>query len=58
MDLRESYDSVARAYAEHVASELEHKPLDRHLLNRFAEAMRAAASWRSSAAGRATSRGT
>ncbi len=40
MDLRESYDSVARAYAEHVASELEHKPLDRHLLNRFAEATR------------------
>ncbi|HEY2798545.1 MAG TPA: class I SAM-dependent methyltransferase [Thermoanaerobaculia bacterium] len=40
MDVRDSYDSVARAYAEHVASELEHKPLDRHLLNRFAEATR------------------
>jgi SAM-dependent methyltransferase len=40
MNVRDSYDSVARAYAEHVASELEHKPLDRHLLNRFAEATR------------------
>ena len=39
MDLRESYDSAARAYAEHLASELDRKPLDRHLLNRFAEAM-------------------
>jgi len=37
MDLRDSYDSAAEAYAEHVASELTHKPLDRHLLNRFAE---------------------
>ena len=40
MDVRESYDSAARAYAEHLASELDHKPLDRHLLNRFAEATR------------------
>lgn len=39
-DVRESYDSAARAYAEHLATELEHKPLDRHLLNRFAEAVR------------------
>jgi len=38
MDVRESYDSAARAYAEHLASELDRKPLDRHLLNRFAEA--------------------
>ena len=37
MDLRESYDSAAKAYAEHLAKELDHKPLDRHLLNRFAE---------------------
>lgn len=37
MDLRESYDSAAKAYAEHLATELDHKPLDRHLLNRFAE---------------------
>jgi SAM-dependent methyltransferase len=40
MDVRESYDSAAEAYARHLASELEHKPLDRHLLNRFAEATR------------------
>jgi len=40
MDVRESYDSAAQAYAEHLATELAHKPLDRHLLNRFAEAMR------------------
>lgn len=38
--VRESYDSAAEAYAEHLASELEGKPLDRHLLNRFAEATR------------------
>lgn len=40
MDVRESYDSAARAYAEHLATELDRKPLDRHLLNRFAEEMR------------------
>jgi SAM-dependent methyltransferase len=40
MDVRESYDSVAAAYAEHLSDELAHKPLDRHLLNRFAEATR------------------
>ena len=40
MDIRESYDSAARAYAEHLFNELEHKPLDRHLLNRFAEAVK------------------
>ena len=39
MRVRESYDSAASVYAEHLASELEHKPLDRQLLNRFAEAM-------------------
>lgn len=38
MDIRESYDSAAEAYAEHLVAELAHKPLDRHLLNRFAEA--------------------
>lgn len=37
MDIRESYDSAAEAYAEHLAAELDGKPLDRHLLNRFAE---------------------
>ena len=40
MDIRDSYDSAAQAYADHLAKELEQKPLDRHLLNRFAEAMR------------------
>lgn len=38
--MRRSYDSVAEAYASHLAAELEQKPLDRHLLNRFAEATR------------------
>lgn len=40
MDVRDSYDSAADAYAEHLATELDHKPLDRHLLNRFAEDVR------------------
>jgi hypothetical protein len=40
MDVRESYDSAAEAYAEHLANELTQKPLDRPLLNRFAEAVR------------------
>jgi SAM-dependent methyltransferase len=40
MDIRESYDSAAEAYAEHLATELAGKPLDRHLLNRFAEEAR------------------
>jgi len=40
MDIRESYDSAAEAYTEHLAGELAYKPLDRHLLNRFAEATR------------------
>ena len=37
MNLRESYDSAAEAYTHHLAGELAQKPLDRHLLNRFAE---------------------
>lgn len=37
MEVRDSYDSAAEAYAGHLAAELVHKPLDRHLLNRFAE---------------------
>jgi SAM-dependent methyltransferase len=40
MNIRESYDSAAEAYAEHLAAELARKPLDRHLLNRFAEETR------------------
>jgi hypothetical protein len=35
MDVRGSYDRAARAYAEHLCDELDRKPLDRHLLNRF-----------------------
>jgi SAM-dependent methyltransferase len=37
---RESYDAVAAAYAEHLSEELAGKPLDRHLLNRFAEGVK------------------
>lgn len=40
MDIRESYDSAASSYAEHLSDELARKPLDRHLLNRFAEGVR------------------
>ncbi|HEX5716123.1 MAG TPA: class I SAM-dependent methyltransferase [Thermoanaerobaculia bacterium] len=40
MNIRDSYDSAASAYADHLFTELEQKPLDRHLLNRFAEAVR------------------
>jgi SAM-dependent methyltransferase len=40
MDVRGSYDSAASAYTEQLASELARKPLDRHLLNRFAEQTR------------------
>lgn len=38
--VRDSYDSAARAYADHLFTELEQKPLDRHLLNRLAESVR------------------
>ncbi len=34
--IRESYDSLAEEYTRRLADELEHKPLDRELLNRFA----------------------
>ncbi len=40
MDIRASYDSAANAYAEHLFLELAQKPLDRHILNRFAESVR------------------
>ena len=33
--VRKSYDRIAAAYAFHYAHELQHKPLDRELLNRF-----------------------
>ena len=34
--IRESYDRLAEEYARRIADELQHKPLDRELLNRFA----------------------
>lgn len=37
MDVRQSYDAAAKGYADHLADELQYKPLDRHLLNRFGE---------------------
>jgi len=40
MDVRRSYDQAARGYTRQLLSELDRKPLDRHLLNRFAEDVR------------------
>jgi len=37
---RESYDEIAATYTERIFDELAGKPLDRHLLNRFAEGVR------------------
>ena len=37
--IRESYDRVADEYARRIFDELQHKPLDRELLNRFAAAV-------------------
>ena len=37
---RESYDNIAREYAHNLFEELKGKPLDRALLNRFAEAVK------------------
>jgi len=39
-NLRESYDAVARAYADEIYDELEGKPFDRELLDRFADRVR------------------
>src|SRR5215813_12679474 len=39
-DVRDSYDRLARAYAEHLLTELDGKPLDRALLDAFAEMVR------------------
>ncbi len=38
--IREDYDNLAQEYARHIADELQHKPFDRKLLDRFAEEMR------------------
>ncbi|MCA9751794.1 MAG: class I SAM-dependent methyltransferase [Gemmatimonadetes bacterium] len=37
MNIRESYDAAASGYADALTGELAGKPLDRHLLDRFAE---------------------
>lgn len=42
IDVQMSYDQVAEEYASHFTEELGHKPLDRALLNRFAEEVRGA----------------
>ena len=39
IDLQESYDRVAEQYVERIFNELEHKPLDRALLDRFAKSV-------------------
>jgi len=39
-DVRASYDRVAEEYARRIADELQHKPLDRALLDRFADRVR------------------
>ena len=36
----ESYDAIAASYADNLFDELKGKPLDRHLLNRFAEGVK------------------
>ncbi len=38
--IQESYDRLAEEYARHIADELQHKPLDRELLDRFARETR------------------
>src|SRR5580765_3905417 len=38
-DLQRSYDRVADQYVAHIFDELRHKPLDRQLLDRFAESV-------------------
>ena len=37
--IRRSYDQVADEYARRISGELQHKPFDRELLNRFAAAV-------------------
>jgi SAM-dependent methyltransferase len=40
LSIRESYDRLAEEYALRIFNELQHKPLDRQLLNRFAAELR------------------
>jgi ubiquinone/menaquinone biosynthesis C-methylase UbiE len=39
-EVQSSYDRVADEYVRHIYDELRHKPLDRHLLDRFADRIR------------------
>jgi len=39
-DVQSSYDRLADEYARRIYDELQHKPMDRQLLNRFAESVR------------------
>jgi SAM-dependent methyltransferase len=39
-DVQSSYDRVAEEYVRHIYDELRHKPLDRQLLDRFADGVR------------------
>src|SRR5690242_6976849 len=41
IDLQASYDAVAEEYARRIFDELQHKPLDRQLLDRFADEVQA-----------------
>ena len=45
MDVRNSYDSAAEAYAYHLASELTRKPLDRPIFSIGLQKTREAAAW-------------
>ena len=38
--IRSDYDRLAREYARHVSGELDYKPLDRQLLDRFSDQVR------------------
>lgn len=40
MDVRSAYDRLARAYAAHFGDELDHKPLDRGMLDAFCDLVR------------------
>src|ERR1044072_2536575 len=40
IDLQKSYDRLAEQYVERIFNELEHKPLDRALLDRFAKSVK------------------
>ena len=43
--IRENYDRLAHEYTAHLFDELQHKPLDRELLTRFALQTRGGTAW-------------